>query len=72
MRADFLSHETKRVKALLVDSPGSDEFDQDDLQKLAKANVDAAAAYIYVMPLDNAKAKEDYEIFRAIHARDKG
>ena len=57
---------------MLVDTPGSDEVGQEELQQLAKVNVDAAAAYIYVMQYDNAKAEADYKTLSAIYARDKG
>ena len=72
MKAPLLKHDRRNVKALLVDTPGSDEVGQEELQRLAQVNVDAAAAYIYIMQYDNAKADADYKSFTAIHARSKG
>ena len=72
LRAPLLQCDEKNVKALLVDTPGSDEVGQEELQRLAQVNVDTAAAYIYVMRYDDSKAEADYNTFKAIHARDRG
>ena len=72
LKAQLLRHDRENVKALLVDTPGSDEVGQKELQRLAQVNVDAAAAYIYVMQYSNAKVDADYKSLKAIHARSKG
>lgn len=72
LKAPLLDQQCENVKALLVDTPGSDEVGQIELQQLAQANVDAAAAYFYVMDYKYAQCEADYKVFKAIHERDKG
>ena len=55
---------------LLVDTPGSNEVGEAQLQVLAEQNLKSAAAYIFVMKYDDIKNKEDYAALRMIYNRD--
>ena len=56
----------------LIDTPGSDEVGQTQLQNIASLNLKSAAAYVYVMKYDDCLSVSSYEPFRLIHDRDQG
>ena len=56
----------------LVDTPGSDEVGQTQLQTIAHLNLKSAAAYVYVMKYDDCQSVSSYEPFRLIYNRDHG
>ena len=66
------SSESEQPKAFIVDTPGSNEVGQVNLQKIADLNLKTASAYIYVMTYSDIKNKEDYEALKIIHKRDEG
>ena len=65
-----LLHTQGEPKPYLVDTPGSNEVGEDNLQKISELNLKSAAAYIFVMKYDDIKNKEDYEAFKTIYERD--
>ena len=55
----------------LVDTAGSNEAGQTELQHMALVNRRTAAVYIYVMSYSQLRNEQDYEAFRDIFQRDK-
>lgn len=55
---------------MLVDTPGSNEVGEAQLQIMAEQNLKSAAAYIFVMKYDDIKNKEDYAALKMIYDRD--
>jgi hypothetical protein len=54
----------------LVDTPGSSEVGEKQLQNIAEANLQYGAAFIFVMKYDDLKNKEDYAALAALKDRD--
>ena len=57
-------------KPYLVDTPGSNEVGEEDLQKISELNLKSAAAYIFVMKYDDIMNIADYDAFKIIYERD--
>ena len=55
-----------------MDTPGSNEVSQKDLQSIAHLNLQTAAAYIYVMTFFDLRNNQDYAAFEKILWKDKG
>lgn len=55
-----------------MDTPGSNEVSQKDLQSIAHLNLQTAAAYIYVMSFFDLRNSHDYAAFEQILWKDKG
>lgn len=70
MSVEYEGDGKKDPVPLLVDTPGSNEVGEAQLQVLAEQNLKSAAAYIFVMKYDDIKNKEDYAALRMIYNRD--
>ena len=55
-----------------MDTPGSSEAGERQLQGIANFSLHSAAALIFIMKYDDIKNKEDYDALRAIKERDPG
>ena len=61
----------KTITPLLVDTPGSNEVSQKDLQSIAHLNLQTVVAYIYVMSFFDLTNSHDYAAFEKILWNDK-
>ena len=60
-----------KITPHLVDTAGSNEAGQTELQHMAHVNLQTAAAYIYVMSYIELRNEQDYEALAAIFKKDK-
>ena len=60
-----------KITPHLVDTAGSNEAGQTELQRMAHVNLQTAAVYIYVMSYIELRNEQDYEALAAILKKDK-
>ena len=65
------SSESDQPRAFILDTPGSNEVGQVELQQVAELNLRTASAYVYIMTYNDIKNREDYEALKTIHRRDE-
>ena len=72
MKIAFPAIKSEKPKAYVVDTPGSNEVGELELQQIADIMLKTASAYVYVMTYNDIKNKEDYQALRSIYERDEG
>ena len=72
MKISFPAIKSERPKAYVVDTPGSNEVGEVQLQQIADIALQTTSAYIYVMTYSDIKNREDYRALKSIYERDQG